>query len=155
MSGIHAMLLQAGETVFNPVSFDGNTYTDTGLPEDNSTSITLDEDGLWAVAGGSSGTLASGEWITPASNNIGASYWIQYQLDSQSTTGSATSFSYTSTTSWLQLNAPRTATVSVIGANLVDASQTASYTVKIATDSGGSNIISTSTVTIVAAVDVP
>lgn len=155
MSGIHAMLIQSGETVFNPVSFNGNTYTDTSLPEDNSTSITLDQNGLWAISGGSSGTLANGEWVTPALTNVGVNYWIQYQLDSQSTTGSATSFSYTSTTSWLQLNAPRTATVSVQGANLVDASQTASYTVKIATDSSGTNIVSTSTVTIVAAVDIP
>lgn len=155
MSGIHVLLINSGATVINPLGFDGGTYTDTSLPEDNSTSLTLDDDGLWGIAGGSSGTLASGEWITPAIANIGTNYWVRYELDSQSTTGSATSFSYTSTTGWLQLNAPRTATVSVQGANLVDASQTASYTVKIATDSSGTNIVSTSTVTLIAAVDIP
>lgn len=95
-------------------------------------------DGTWEASLEASGS-ASGNWATPTTTNVGTNYYIRFTRTffSGSSPGNNTA---TGTTGWLQLNSYRSIEVFNGG---VQSSVTADYTIEIATDSGGSNIIAT------------
>ena len=139
----------AGVTISNPLGFNGNTYSDTDPFITNSAncSVSLYSDGTWTVDSGSLGNLASGNWATPTTTGIGSSYWVRYTLNS--TSGSSTGTTWTTTTGWLALSSTRTALVTA-SSPTVNRTRTAAYTVDIASDSAGTTIVSTSTITLTA-----
>lgn len=98
--------------------------------------FTLNTDGTVTasfVDGDGGSTIGSASWFTPTTAGIGSSYWVRYTVTSgTATTNGASSFT--------QLNAARSITKS---ASAGTASCT--FTIEIATDSGGTNIVLTST----------
>jgi hypothetical protein len=83
----------------------------------------------------------SGNWATPTTIGIGSSYWIRFTRTSFS--GSLGGNTATPSTGWLQLSG---AGISVYNAGGgADAIASAEYTIEIATDSGGSNIVASAT----------
>ena len=79
----------------------------------------------------------SGNWATPTTTSIGAGYWIRFTRTFFS--GGAGN-SATASTGWLQLNTTQGIFVSRTSGFGVT---TADFTIEIATDSGGSNIVAT------------
>ncbi len=82
----------------------------------------------------------SGNWATPTTTGIGSSYWIRFTRTSFS--GSFGGNTATPSTGWLQLSGNPGISVYNAGSEAI---ATAEYTIEIATDSGGSNIIATAT----------
>lgn len=86
-------------------------------------------------------TINSGSWYSPSSTTIGDSYWVRFTRTANSGSGSATA-----TTGWLQLNTTRTVSVAVSqGINGEFRTHSATYTIEVASDSGGATIVSTRT----------
>lgn len=133
-------------TINNPLAINNQTYTDI---EDLASTITLTmlTDGTYSVGGGF-GQLAAGNWLTPTTAGIGSSYWVRFVATPIS--GSPIGTSYTATTSWLQLNSSRSVTVTATATTTISRSRNVQYVVSIATDSDGSNVVSTTTVNLVA-----
>lgn len=108
------------------------------------TDLIVNRNGTVVVQGTIDGiltTLNSGSWYSPSSTTIGDSYWVRFTRTASSGAGSATA-----TTGWLQLNAARSVTVSVTQSITGEArSHTATYTVEVASDSGGATIVSSRT----------
>lgn len=88
---------------------------------------------------------ANGLW-TPLSTNIGNGYWIKFTRTSFSGIGN---YAATASTGWLQLNSTRSFNIfcaeQTSGVSYIDAHVTAAYTIEIAADSSGTNIVSTTT----------
>ena len=88
---------------------------------------------------------ANGLW-TQLVNNVGTNYWIRFTRTSFSGSGN---YAATASTGWLQLNSTRSFNIfcaeQTSGINYIDALVTAAYTIQIASDSSGTNIISTTT----------
>ena len=77
----------------------------------------------------------SGNWGSPTTVGLGNSYWIRFTRTASTLGGGSTS---TGTTGWMSLDARRTINVDNNGVSgYVDST----YSVAIATDSGGSNIV--------------
>lgn len=136
MAGALAMLLGAAPVASGPVvnlsGVDGSLVDldEASFGGDGAAhaQITFDEDGGWT--GYEAGApVSSGLWISPNSADIGAGYYIRFTP----TSGSFSSGS----TSWQQLNTARAVSVSQNG----QGTKAVTYTVEIATDSGGSNIV--------------
>lgn len=144
MTASHQIILGAKSAIpFTPsLTGSGTLYSSTG---DASSSITMtaQPDGTLTVFGDVTSFL---QWGAPTTTDIGQSYWVRFTRDSFSTTGSGGSGSATATTGWLQLNVARSVTVianKVTGPGTFQSN--ASYTIDIATDSGGTNIVATAT----------
>lgn len=100
------------------------------------------------------GAMLAGNWFTPATTNIGNSYWIRVILNS--TSGSSDSGSNVTgwplkpatsgTGSWLQISTDRTFGVNCTSTSLTR-NRTANFTIQIASDSGGTNIVTSGTYT--------
>lgn len=102
-------------------------------------SINLYSDGIWDVSD-DSGQQATGNWGSPTTSGGGAAYWVKFTRTGVTPVGSGNS---TPTTGWLNLSTTRSVSDYV---NFFDTqAQSAQYTIQIATDSGGSNIIATVT----------
>lgn len=100
--------------------------------------VTFNTNGTW-VQTDNDGPQISGNWGTPTTTGVGAGYWIKFtQTASTGSGGSATS-----TTGWLQLNSAQTVTVSKTNSGTLALAVT--YTIQIATDSAGSNVVATAT----------
>jgi len=147
--------------VVNPLGFNGNTYSTTDITT-AITSLTLYTNGTWLVQSSFNGNMASGNWWSTAPvTNIGNSYWVRFTLTSTSGSGDFginTTFwtlkpATSGSTTWLQLSANQTINVSATAIS-INRNRTATYTVQIASDSGGTNIVSTSTITLSAAASV-
>lgn len=132
-------------SINNPMGFNNNTYNDIGSPS-GGLSVTAYSDGTVLIVGSNFGTLWSGNWGTPTTTNIGSSYWIRFEV--VSTSGSGAGTTWTATTGWLQLNASREAVVTAIGSTNFSRTRTTVYDVKIASDSAGTNVVSTTRVTL-------
>ena len=81
---------------------------------------------------------AVGDWATPTTAGIGSSYWIRFTQTSSSGTSTETG---SARGVWIALSISPTFGVEVSGPGY--ASRT--YTVEVASDSGGSNIVATKT----------
>jgi hypothetical protein len=106
-------------------------------------SYDLYSDGTGLAAGDSNTNF---NWGTPTTSGAGNSYWVRATLSSGSTpSGSALN-------TWHQLSTTRG--WSVFRSSGSVGTTTSVLTVQIATDSGGSNIIDTATITLVANIDI-
>jgi len=101
--------------------------------------LTFNTNGTWSCVGSASGTIASGNWASPTTSGVGSLYWIRWTRTA-STLGGGSS---TPSSGWLALDAARTITVTNNGTSggYVDST----YTLEIATDSGGSNVVASCT----------
>ena len=113
-------------------------YAANGFNEDEPVSCTLEffSDGTWS-ANLEANIGVSDNWAVPTTAGVGASYWIRF---TRTSFGGGFGNSATPTTGWGQLNTTRGVEV-FCGA--ITTSASAQYTIEIATDSAGSNIIAT------------
>jgi len=102
-----------------------------------SLTLLMSSNGTWNGYG-SEGTVATGNWGTPTTSGIGSSYWIRFTRTAQDLSGGSSSAS----TGWLSLSTAQGVTVynpSYSGAF------SATYSIEISTDSGGSTIVASCT----------
>jgi hypothetical protein len=101
--------------------------------------LTFNTNGTWSCAGSNTPSIGSGNWASTTSG-VGSSYWIRWTRTASTLGGGSSS---AGSSGWLRLDAARTITVTHSGLNggYVDAT----YTLEIATDSGGSNIVTSCT----------
>lgn len=93
-----------------------------------------------------------GNWFTPTTTNIGNSYWVRVILNSTSGSsdsgGNITDWplkpATSGTGSWLQISTNRTFGVNCTSTSLTR-NRTANFTIQIASDSGGTNIVTSGT----------
>jgi len=87
----------------------------------------------------SSGIQRSGNWASPTTTGIGSGYWVRFTETASSGAGQTVYGSPRGV--WLQLSSAHTFGVS----RTLNGGGYREYTVQIATDSGGSNIVATKT----------
>lgn len=138
-------------TYVNPLGFNGGTYYE----EDNkivpnlayaAIYLTVYANGTWGISGSLTGSFASGNWVTPTTAGIGTGKYVRFTLDS--TSGSSTDTTWATTTGWLEISATREIYISSFAPAGAQRFRYATYTVQIATDSGGSNIVTSGTATL-------
>lgn len=119
---------------------DSDTYTDLGINGvDASAGVNFNvrSDGTVVVTGDNLGTLAEYNWITPTTGST--THFVRATLTSGVfTTGT--------TDSWLALTSNR----SWLVRTFTSFTRTATATFEIATDSGGTNVVASGTVTLIA-----
>lgn len=111
----------------SPVHVPDLSTSDSRVASTAIASFTLNTDGSCA----NSPSTAPGNWYSPTTTSIGDNYWARVTV----TSGSL--FSGT-VDSWLQLNTSRTWTRQNTG---IDGTLSATITLEIASDSGGSTIV--------------
>lgn len=140
MTGIHMAAAAGGGGIVDPIPI--TNFGDFALdPADASSVLTFDSDGDGTMAGISSDSF---NWFQPTTAGIGAGYWIRLTVNSgTSPTGGSP------TATWLQLNSARSwsLTRTTIGTS------SGNYTLQIASDSGGANIVSDATITMTSTVE--
>jgi hypothetical protein len=104
--------------------------------EPSTATLSFLSNGTWSATLEASASK-SGNWATPTTTGVGSGYWIRFTRTFFS--GGAGN-SATASTGWLQLNTTRSVDVTRTSGFGVT---TADYTIEIATDSGGSNIVAT------------
>lgn len=130
--------------VVNPIVFTGEPYDSSaaggGGGASCSQTLTLNTDGTFSVTGsGDAYETDSGNWYSPTTTGIGSSYWVRFTRTAWNSQGSATA-----TTGWLQLSSARSISAAASATfNVVNCAAT--WTIEIASDSGGTNIVSTTT----------
>ncbi len=97
-------------------------------------------DGVWETQENGS-PITSGNWGSPTTSGAGSNYWVRFTRTGYTPIGDP-EFS-TATTGWLNLGSNQVIQVYTYFDN-IDASS-GTYTIQIATDSGGANIIATRT----------
>lgn len=104
--------------------------------------LTFNNNGTWNANGSVSGNLGSGNWASPTTTSIGNSYWIRWTRTSSSLSGGTA----TPSSGWNSLSGAQTITVTHngISGGVVEAT----YTLEISTNSGGTNIVASSTGTL-------
>jgi len=136
----------ASSNIVNPLTLDGDSYNSLRNGGGSSSSqVDLLNDGTWTGSGtpdDSSTGPASGNWYTPTTASIGNSYWVRFTRTGYTPTG--TGFA-SSSTGWLALSTTRGILSSA--PNSGD-TVSATFTIEIASDSGGVTIVSTSTVSL-------
>jgi hypothetical protein len=126
--------------VINPIPI--NSFGRIALdPADATVTLEFDTDGDGSMQGNVTNAF---EWFSPVTPGIGTGYWIRL------TVNSGTSPSGSAVGSWLQLSSARSwsLTRTTIG------TFTGNYTLEIATDSGGTNIVASQTINMTAQVTV-
>lgn len=147
MSGIHHMLFTGGGasvTILNPLGFNGLSYDDTPFANFAESRLDLFSDGTWGVSITNGGTVDSGNWATPTTAGVGTNYWVRFTKGTQS--GDTLNTGATATTGWLQLNAQRTCLVFANDSIQARTIEVNPYTVEISSSSGGTPVVSTSTI---------
>jgi len=121
----------------------GVTFDGFPIYEQESYSVTLGfySDGTWQWNGYAAG-IASGNWGTPTTTNIGSNYWVRWTRTAFYNSGGSNSASPSS--GWQQLSTTRTITVSTIGLSV----PSATYTIEISSDSGGSVVLASVSTTL-------
>lgn len=99
--------------------------------------LQFNSDGTWQATFEAFGTL-DGNWATPTTAGIGSNYYIRFTRTFFS--GGFGGDTATPSTGWLQLNSGEGIQVFNGSGSAVTSAE---YTIEIATDSGGSNIIAT------------
>jgi hypothetical protein len=106
-----------------------------------STSINIylifNANGTWSVQD-DSGEINSGNWGSPTTAGGGGAYWIRFTLTQATPNGTENPFALSG---WNNLGSPQYCSTNVSFFDLQ--TQSATWTIQIATDSGGSNIIAT------------
>jgi hypothetical protein len=102
--------------------------------------LILYANGTWVV-NDDTGEMFSGNWGSPTTAGAGSSYWVKFTRTSYTPIGGP-EYS-TATTAWLNLGVAQSINVYTYFDNINSSSGT--YTIEIATDSGGANIIATRT----------
>lgn len=120
------------------VTLSGFPYSDN---ESYSVTLTFNTDGTWQFDGYAAG-LTNGNWGTPTTTSIGSSYWVRWTRTSFINSGSGNSASVSS--GWQQLSSTRTITVSTAGISV----PSATYTIEISSDSGGSVVLASVSTTL-------
>lgn len=112
----------------------------TAYPGDFATAeLIFNSDGTVDQATSDAGFQSNSSWTTPTTAGIGSSYWIRFTQTGSSGAGQT------------EYGSPRGVWVSLSGSPYFGVSRTANgagyrqYTVEIASDSGGSNIVATKT----------
>lgn len=130
--------------IVNPLGFNGGTYT---AENDDSANIALYllADGTWIIQDDFQ-ILATANWYTPTTSSIGSSYWVRFTRTSNTSGYYGVS---QPTTGWQQLSTTRNVYVNAntLGGS-VDRLYVSNYTVEISSDSSGSTILSTSTISL-------
>jgi hypothetical protein len=93
--------------------------------------IRFNTDGTITKTGSGNGSLS---WFTPTSAGIGSSFWVKL-------TATSGAFSTNAASSFVQMSSNRLANLQQIGAG----SAAVTFTIEIASDSGGSNLVFTRT----------
>jgi hypothetical protein len=106
---------------------------------DSYINLTFNTDGTWGCGGSYAGYLGSGNWASPTTASIGNSYWIRWTRTEAVLDGGES----TPSSGWLAMSAANTITVihNVAVGGYVDST----YTLEIASDSGGSNVVASCT----------
>ena len=139
MGGIQMMLLGSGGATFR---IDGATYTDFAVdPLDAQITLTVGSNGVLDIGTFNSGVLANYNWITPTAGST--SYFVRLAPSSGSFSGATTNV-------WLATTSDRAWFVNQTSVGL----SAATGTLAIATDSGGTNIVASATITLRAEVDI-
>jgi hypothetical protein len=132
-----------------PAEWSGQTYSDTSDPGNGQygagVNMNFYTDGTWDAVPLVSFGGGSGNWSAPTLATVGRLYWIRWTRTSLSGTGS---YSAAASSGWQNVTSTLTIAVTASGSPGVGASVTASYTIDIATDSGGSNVVSSTSVTL-------
>jgi hypothetical protein len=130
--------------IVNPISGNGNDYTDQiGDPGGASSAIRFNTNGSmdWISNGTGTVDIPTG-WFFPVATGIGSSYWVR-------ATVTAGTFSSGTVDTWLALSSARS--WSVIR-NAPPGSKSCTATYEIASDSGGTTIVSSASITVTAEV---
>lgn len=106
------------------------------------TALTFNTNGTWGANGSDSGSLGSGNWASPTTSGVGNSYWIRWTRTAVTFGGGGTA---TPSSGWNALSSNQTITVSNDGSSSV---YDAVYTLEISTNSSGTNIVASSTGTL-------
>jgi hypothetical protein len=104
--------------------------------------LTFNNNGTWNANGSVSGNLGSGNWASPTTTSIGNSYWIRWTRTSSSLGGGSS----TPSSGWNSLSG--TNTIQVTHNGISGGVVEATYTLEISTNSGGTNIVASSTGTL-------
>ena len=102
--------------------------------------LILYANGTWVV-NDDTGEMFSGNWGSPTTAGAGSAYWVRFTRTSYTPIGSPENS--TATTGWENLGVARSINVYTYFDSINASSGT--YTIQIATDSGGANIIATRT----------
>jgi hypothetical protein len=130
VSGAMMLILGSGGPSFP--SFGGTVSALVPAPSTATAGVTFGTDGSISFNG--SGPAADTNWRRPTLAGVGSSFWVRATVNS-GTLSSGTSGS------WLQLNSARSWTKTSTGAGLL----TCSITLQVASDAGGTNIVSSGT----------
>lgn len=136
-----ALLGAGGGPVYR---LDTDTYLDSALsPTDASTTLNINSNGTVVATGANTGTLASYNWITPTTGST--TYYVRATLTSGTFTSGTTG-------TWLALSSNRSWNTSYISDTPGNKVTTATF--EIATDSGGTNVVVSASISLEAIVDI-
>lgn len=130
----------------NPLGFNGGLYGDYSSDGEAYASLSINTNGTWNIYASWLGDEYTGNWATPTTAGAGTGKYVRFTLNS--TSGSISGGSWSSSTGWQELTTNRDIAVSMSNYSGTIKTRNANYTVQIATDSGGTNIVSTSTITL-------
>lgn len=146
MSIVQALLMMVTAVELPPV-YDPLSVTSEGASASTSciVQLNINADGTWETLVNGI-TSQSGNWAQPTiPPNVGDLFWVKFTRTAVSTSGDG-DLSSTDTTSWTQLttNQGVVVTAADLGAGTTGNSS-ATYTIELAGDEFGSNIVSTTT----------
>lgn len=145
---------KANFTVAYNSLYIGNGYTfDDVYAAGNYASVALrwNTNGTMDFFNADSGYTAMGNWGSPTTASIGSNYWIRFTRTATASFGSPTAATNsTASTGWLQLSTSREI---YIDRNPGQNFFSATYTIEISSDSGGSTILTTLTGIVLQLVD--
>lgn len=121
----------------NPLTGGAFYYTRINLAQ--TTAIMVNTNGTLEIT--NNGTVtATHQWYNPTTTGIGNTHWVRFTRTSETLAGVG-SKSTTASTGWLALTAQQSVQAFANATAGTIASARGIYTVEIATDSGGSNIV--------------
>lgn len=147
MGGAYKASAPSYPAVNNPMTgLNGTTYSNSNN-SGSTINFNLNSDGTWEIVyQGNFGTPAdTGNYTVTPTAGDGDSFWVRFTRTAVSSSGGG-SLTSTATTGWLDLSTNQGVVIDATDTGSgEDGTSNATYTVEIATDSGGSNIVSTST----------
>jgi hypothetical protein len=141
-----------GVTIANPPAYNNQSYTSTDYSLGYAqATLTYFANGTYQVYdNGSEGGFAitSGNWATPTTAGIGSSHWVRFTRTAQS----VGQYGYAVPTSgWIQIDGSSSQTyVSMSSPDGLMRTASATYTVEISTNSSGTSIVSSGSLTLYA-----
>lgn len=141
-------------TIANPLSLQSNTYQLTTINGTMFVRILLYGNGTMLVEANENGVTtnltSSAFWASPTTANVGNYYWYRATRTGGTIPGGSgysSSYSPTTNSGWVQITGGGAEVARVTMTNNTTTSRSAQWTgtIEIATDSAGTNIVSTST----------